>query len=336
MIDAIVMRLIESINPSIRASVASHPAEALQVHFGLTVQAEPQLGLQRESGGACDGVSFLRDSVVLYAPSIWSRRENFTLTHELGHWLVSHDADAVDWLSDQNDPDRMLELLCDRIAQKLLLPDDLVDSILDGKPVRAVLIRELYDASAASEPVCAIALAARLPGHGAVLITDLDVNTVSYASIRTGNDDSWPAVYPWPGTAVPPGHPLRTLRPGSTMARKSFWRAPWGTEQPYYLDAVADNRRVYAVLSAWDIWEAERFHSDAPFQVDQRPQREILCCGQTVTVRAWPCADCSEPHCPKCGLCRCDRQLKAQKQCERCYIIYPAHLVVAGRCPDCS
>jgi hypothetical protein len=170
MIDAIVMRLVGSISSFIRESITSNPAEALRVHFGLTVQAEPHLALQRESGGPCDGVSFLKDRVVLYAPSKWSRRENFTLTHELGHWLVNHDTDAIDWVADQNEPDSVLELLCDRIAQKLLLPDDLVDSVLGGKPVRAALIRELYDASTASEPVCAIALAARLPGHGAVLI----------------------------------------------------------------------------------------------------------------------------------------------------------------------
>lgn len=336
MIEALVARMVGSIKESIRTAVASNPAEALQAHFGLTVQAEPHLGLQRDSGGVCDGVSFLRDRVVLYAPSPWSRRENFTLTHELGHWLVNHDSDAIDWLSDQNDPDRMLELLCDRIAQALLLPDALVDSVLDGKPVRAAFIRELYEASAASEPACAIALAARLPGHGAVLITDLDAKKVHYASIRTGNDDSWPAVYPWPGTDVPPGHPLRTLQPGATMARKSFWRAPWGTEQAYYLDAVADDRRIYAVLSATDIWMAEQFHSDAPFEVDKRLLRETRCCGKTITVRAFPCSVCKEPHCPECGHCRCDRIMKTQTLCEGCYIMYPSHLVVAGRCTDCS
>lgn len=336
MIEAHVARIVDAISQPIRAAIASNPAEALTVEFGLKVQAEPQLGLQRHGGGACDGVSFIRDGVVLYAPSPWSRRENFTLTHELGHWLVSRDPDSIDWLADQNDPDRMLELLCDRIAQKLLLPEDLIDSVLDGQPVRASFIRELHEASSASEPVCAIALAARLPGHGAVLIADLETKMVSYSSIRTGKDDSWPAVYPWPGAEVPPGHPLRGLRTGATMARKSFWRAPWGTEQPYYMDAVADDRRIYAVLSATDIWMSERFHSDEPFQVDKRPWREVRCCGKTITVRGFPCAVCNEPHCPDCGHCRCDRIMRTQILCNSCFIMYPSHLVIAGRCADCS
>jgi len=59
----------------------------------LTVRAVDHLDDARADGGVCDGVSYLNDGVILYR-STGNRRENFTLAHELGHWLVDQ-ADAT-------------------------------------------------------------------------------------------------------------------------------------------------------------------------------------------------------------------------------------------------
>ena len=111
---------------------------------------------------------FLDGGVILYAPSPYSRRENFTLAHEYGHFLVAEQEDILDWLGDLSKPCRALESVCDRIASELLLPKSLIDQVVGGQVPRASHLVALYEASNASEPCCAIALANRLPGVAAV------------------------------------------------------------------------------------------------------------------------------------------------------------------------
>jgi hypothetical protein len=121
------------VQPEVHARFADDPVGVLRFDFGLSVRAVEHLTEGRSDGGACDGVSFLRDGVILYAPTPLSRRENFTLAHELGHWLVENAPDVYDWLADQNDPGRLLETVCDRIAQRLLLPDSVVSAVVGAK-----------------------------------------------------------------------------------------------------------------------------------------------------------------------------------------------------------
>jgi len=282
-------------------------------------------------------MSFLRDGVILFAPSPQSRRQNFTLAHELGHWLVLQAEDIFDWVADQDDSPRVLETLCDRIAQRLLLPDSGADAVSPpGKPVRAKQVLELFEASQASRPVCAIALARRLPGLGAVAIIDRSSSTVSYASVRPDPEEGWPVVFPWPGQTVPSGHPFKSMTLHSTLTRRSFWRDKWNRQQEYYVDAITDGPRLVAVFSATDLWRAEKLHIDIQPEFDQRPMTPITCCGETRAVRGWPCETCGEPHCPKCGSCRCQRQAAREQLCAgRCFLRYLPHLLVDGLCEEC-
>jgi hypothetical protein len=79
-----------------------------------------------------------------------------------------------------------------------VLPSALIDTVMDGHAPRAIHIAELYDASAASEPACAIASADRLGVMGAVVIADRHTHEVLHASIRPDGSfsDEWPAIYP--------------------------------------------------------------------------------------------------------------------------------------------
>lgn len=179
-----------------------------------------------------------------------------------------------------------------------LLPDDIVNSVLADGTVRARHVAELSRASEASAPACSIALANRLPRLGAVAIIDRLAGVVQYASVRPDPEEGWPTVFPWPGQPVPGGHPLNTLPSGASLTRKTFWRTRWGRQQDYYVDAISYDKRVVAVFSDIDVWNAERLHIDQPRDFDQRPVSEIRCCGQTRTVRGYPCGDCGEPYCP--------------------------------------
>jgi hypothetical protein len=331
-----VQAVIAQLTAPIRDRFAGDPLGVLRDDLHLTVRAADHLTSSRADGGACDGMSFLRDGVILFAPSPLSRRQNFTLAHELGHWLVSQSETVFDWVGDQEDAPRILETLCDGVAQQLLLPESSVDTVLSSRePVRAGQVLELYSASQASRPVCAIALARRLPGLGAVAIIDRGTATVTCASVRPEPEAGWPVVFPWPGQPVPSGHPFVAMTSGSTFTRRSFWRDQWNRRDDFYIDAVVDGPRLLAVFSATDLWQAEALHLDGPREFDQRPTTEIRCCGETRAVRGWPCATCGEPYCPKCGSCRCERQARREQACSRCFLRYQPHLLIDGLCEDC-
>jgi hypothetical protein len=333
-IDTWAERCVDRLQLGAAAHFAVSPARTLRDDLGLKVRPVENLDKSRDDGGLCDGVSFLGDGVILYRAT-GNRRENFTLAHELGHYLVDETPGVYDWLWEQAEPGKMLETVCDRIAQELLLPDALVVEIVVRGPIRARHVGELFGATKASHPACGIALARRLPKLGAVIIIDKSSSSVEYASVRPDPDEGWPTVFPWPGQAVPPEHPLRRLQPGAEMTRRSFWQTPWRTRQDYYIDAVADVRRVTAVLSDTDVWESETLHIDSPREYDQRPVGEIRCCGQTRTVRGYPCQVCGEPFCPECQRCRCDRRREKEGTCSGCYLNFQQHLLVDGKCDEC-
>lgn len=328
------------LDPEVNHRFASNPLATMRTDLGLLVEAAPHLSERRNDGGACDGMSFAKDGVVLYAPTPFSRRENFTLAHELGHWLVDQTPAVFDWLFEQPDPGRALETVCDGAAQRLLLSEHQVTAVLGQSPVQARHVLDLYEHSNASVPVCAIALASRLPGVGAIVIVARDAieetATVEYASVHPDAVQGWPKVYPWPGQNVPVGHPLQFMAEGSSVRRRSFWASPWNERAEFYLDAVAVRNRCVAVLADTDLWGAERFHPDTPRAFDERPEREITCCGQTSKVRGYPCPKCGEVPCPACGKCRCDRQDDALVLCAGgCFLKYRPNLLVNGLCEDC-
>ena len=329
-------RILGKLSCAERQAIMSAPKGAVSAQFGLQIREEPALELTRGADGWCDGLSFLDHGVVLYVPTPYSRRENFTIVHELGHKLVEDDDDALDWIADRNDPGRELERLCDRIASELLMPGDLVTEILAGQPPAAAHLQALHAASAASEPVCAIALAQRLPCQGGVIIMDLGGRTVSYASVASPDDDGWPLAYPWPRQEIPDHHRLPRLQPGQSARERSWWQTPWGEQQEYYLDAVTGTRRVHAILATQDLWNASRLHLDAPPTAPGRPAAELHCpCGFHGTARGYPCSECHQPYCPRCRECACPRRRARDLTCQRCGLLVPPAAVVDGVCSEC-
>lgn len=135
-LDDCVDAALATLSPQVRSQFFTDPASTLRDAVGLKVEQASHLTERRNDGGACDGLSFLKDDVILYAPTPYSRRENFTLAHELGHWLVERTPDVFDWLVDQPDPGKALETVCDAIAQRLLLAGDTIDAVLQGTSVR--------------------------------------------------------------------------------------------------------------------------------------------------------------------------------------------------------
>lgn len=318
-----------------QARFSTNPMAVLRNDLDLTVSAVEHLASARDDGGACDGVSFLQDGVILYAPTPWSRRENFTLAHELGHWLAEKAPDIYDWVADQNEPGRLLETVCDRVAQRLLLPESATAAVVGSGPIRAHHLIDLYNTTQASRPVCAIALAKHLPGLGAIAIIDRYSGAVTHASVKPDPVQGWPTVFPWREQQLNESHPLLNLTPETSTARRLVWRTPWDAQADFYVDAVGDDRRVIAVFCDLDLWELERFHAPSQRDFDIRPLLTGSCCGTTFERRGYPCSECGQPFCPRCGDCRCERDAKRALICTECSLQFQPHLVIDGLCMDC-
>lgn len=333
-LDHCVAGVVAAMDEGTRRQFASDPLQTLSA-LGLTVEAVENLDETRDGRGTCDGASFLHDRVILYRLSRRSRRHNFTLGHELGHYLVDQDEAIMDWLADQPDPLPILETICDRVAHALLLPDHVVTAVI-GEPVRAGSVMEVYEHSQASRPACAIAVAQHLRGLGAVVITDPATHDVRFASIRPDPEHGWPEVFPWKGQPVPPGHPLKTLKPSGRLTQRSYWETPWGRRETFYLDAISDGRHTIAIFSERDLWGCEQLHIDQPRAYLDRPVREVTCCGRTTEVQGYPCADCNGGYCPACQQCRCEKAASREQPCSSCYCMFLPHLLTDGRCENCA
>jgi len=335
-LDSIVDRATAALSPAVASRFALAPLDVMRTELGLTVTAVDRLANGREDGGACDGVSFLEDGVVLYAPTNQSRRQNFTLAHEVGHWLVAQTPGAYDWIADQDDPAPLLETVCDRIAQRLLLPGELVNTVITrGTTPRAQHLVDLYDATQASRPVCAIALAQMLPALGAVVLIDRYTLTVSHASVQPDPDHGWPKVFPWRKQQLSSAHPVFAIAAGESKSKRLRWTTPWGSHDSFYADLLGEANRVIAVLSGQDLWGIDRFHAPQRREFDGRPLLKGWCCGVDFEVRQFPCPECRGPVCPRCHRCGCDRQAEREAMCGGCFLMFSSHLLQAGRCESC-
>lgn len=318
-----------------RIELARRPKTAITEIFDLRVQATEHLALQHANGGACDGVSYLNEGVLLFAPTPYSKRENFTVLHELGHWLVEQHDDILDWLADQEEHEKILETICDRIAQKLLVHPNEIEQIIGEGPLRAIHILELSEKSSASRPASAIALSHQLLCLGALVIIDSFTLEVVSSSVHPDPLKGWPKVIPWPGQSVSDDHPLAHLEPGESKTARMTWVSPWGQREHFYVDAYADDKRIYAVFSDMDIWSAVNFHPPVDREYDGRLELTGFCCGAAFTNRGYPCNTCKHSYCPECGGCKCDRQLARNRVCANCFISRPNHLIVDDLCQEC-
>jgi Zn-dependent peptidase ImmA (M78 family) len=317
MLKAHAHRLVARVPRSIRLALANDPAETLRHQLGIHVVAVEQLRDTRNTGGWCDGVSLTADQVICFAPSPRSRRQNFTLLHEYGHLLVDEDSAALDWLADRTDPAADLERLCDAIAAEILLPASTVTQILTGNAPTPANLTQLYAASQASEEVCAIALAARLPARGAVVLVNRRSASVAFAA-----SNGWPPLPIQRGLAIPARHPIRDL---GTRQHWSGWTTPdFGLARPeppvnsdpsqgQWMRAHAEaapHRTTVVLLEAAALRQVDMSGLSReirrPGQAsDSGSTRICAICGNTSTSENYPCEDCGLPPCPACGRCRC-------------------------------
>lgn len=326
-------KVVALVDPAVSRDLCTDPLGAIRRHFSrLTVQATPP-AWQRAETGLCDGLYIRQSRLILYLPTPGSRRENFTLLHELGHHLIYQDDDLLAWLADHDDPKRAREEVCDQIAARLLVPTELIDRVLDGRKPAATDVASLYEQSAASREVCAVAISRRLGCEGFVALID-----ASDRRIRLGARTADTRPYAWRDDLLPAGHPLERLAVGGSLCELAWWPFPNGDRRDYWLSAVRDGRFIVAVFADRDLWDTPGLHiTDAP-PVAGRPTFDVRCslCGYVGFTSKFPCDVCRKPFCVKCEKCECDRRRANLDQCSRCFASVPRRRLRDGVCNDCA
>lgn len=331
-------QLVGELSKEVRADLAADPASAMRRHFGLIVRESSTLS-QRGDGGWCDGMSFRRQNEVLYAPSPFSKRKYFTMLHELAHKLTDdeEDEEILDWLGELKNERQVVEQVCDFIAGRLLVPDWVLEEVLEGKRPTGQALARLYlnPNLNASREASAVALSRRLgcPGFIAV-IRD---GTVTFTS-RLGE----PTPVPSRNVPLPTSHPLRSMQHGEIQAIESWWPDFAGIRHRYYQHAKCVGHWTYAAFAENDLWGVARLHLPAEEKrVTRSRPVDFECphCGLKRRTRTFWCNTCHSPICPQCEYCQiCDQKAKKKRGiCNSCTQSVLIHLLdTDGYCPACQ
>jgi Zn-dependent peptidase ImmA (M78 family) len=199
----LAQRLAGALGDDQRAALARDPRSFLQA---IGIRVSPLEEVPTSELCTCDGVFFEHPYPnIAYAPTPGSRRERFTLIHEFAHYLIRHDPDVLSTLHDLDDDAGQVaeERVCHAFAGLILVPDQVIERILAGRPPEARQLREVFAASSGSLEACAVRLAEHLPANGYVVIADPTDRRIRFASPSPG------APYQWGRhTLLPAQHPL--------------------------------------------------------------------------------------------------------------------------------
>jgi Zn-dependent peptidase ImmA (M78 family) len=119
-----------------------------------------------------DGMLEFERKKILLADGQSPKRQRFTMAHEVMHYLIRADDEALSELHehfDGEDLERELESLCNLGAAEMLLPGQAVEAGLTKRGQSPRLVAELAEQHQVSEEVVAIALANRGPRPSLVL-----------------------------------------------------------------------------------------------------------------------------------------------------------------------
>jgi hypothetical protein len=287
---------IPLIDPAVKIRLVSHePGEGCSVE-GMYYEPTRSITVQRATSG---------------------RRSRFTAIHEFGHDRARHDMEVARFLASMSDviSRRAEERIADAFAAAVLIPDHVVDEVLDGRAPTAHHLVTLFhqDDVGGSREACCVRIAQRMRGDGYVVLAEGGVLrfciTVGAAySIRRGTDQSQVGL-------------LRAaLANGSATDPITRLQFPDGRFTGEYAgQAVNDDLYVFAVLTdsttpPWGGWIApRRVEGEAP---------EIFCAECDEVTQAWKRCDTDTSHrvCSICGWCECRvPQVKVpEKNCDTC------------------
>lgn len=336
-IGSVVDELVRYITHCIDDLSSEDPAAAVELYFEpVRVRSLPSAEL---AGAECSIDGFYEASLdpgrpwILYADDVNPARTRFTILHELGHHLLMSAAadllDAIDQIGGSPEAAiKVEELVCHAFASQVLIPQRIVDRVVDPAALRAEQVVELKESSNASWEAAAVR-AAETAATKAVVILVREPGAIAFAatSSRIGNR-RWLR-----GSAVQQDGPLaRALGTNRQRAVKDIFR--WGL--PFAEQLYCDTIRIHDRLAVAVLTEKP---SDGHFDIleDIEPAwkvREEFClrCGEERSV-GW-CELCRGRRCWSCDSCGCDKPLE-HPLCPRCFL---RNAFNAGStiCSDCE
>jgi hypothetical protein len=265
-----------------------------------------------------------------------SRRTRFTAIHEFGHDRSRHIVDVARHLTSFSAAAsrREEEGIADAFAGAVLIPDHVVDSVLDGRQATAKHLVELFHHPRAvgSREACCVRVAQRMRGEGYVVLAEGGVlrfcATVGGAySIQRNTSQERVGLLARAAT-----HASAT----DVNARLQFPDGRFTRE--YAGQAVTDGLYTFAVLTdssapPWGGWvPPRRTQGEAP---------EIFCQDCDEFTEAWQRCDTNGSHrvCSSCGWCDCraPKVKVPERVCQVCFIPKRFDLFPDGGdiCKDC-
>jgi Zn-dependent peptidase ImmA (M78 family) len=127
--------------------------ERLAEHLGIRIESSPLAG--------CDGwcLSSRGKAVIRISSTVAKSRQRFTLAHELAHLILNIPTVIGESILDILNPGTTEEQQVNRIAAEMLLPEDVVRSMVVELPVVAAVLRKLAKRARVSELAAALRVA---------------------------------------------------------------------------------------------------------------------------------------------------------------------------------
>ena len=309
------------------------PVLAVEVHYELiTVHRLPAAHIAKGDcvvDGYYDPFIDPEQPRILYSDAVVPERARLTIVHELGHHIFNttgaHLLDDLDRIAGSaQEACQLEERVCQRFAGEVLVPERLLDEIINGDAVKPQHVMRLRQMTNASWEV----LALRAVQHAETRL--------AVALIRQQGEVAFVASTGMPGwprdSAVQPGGPLdRALRYDSRW-RPDMYRYDLGGAEQLYCDTTrVDERLAIAVMSPR---RSDGGLSALEVVEPAWKTREESCewCGEERDV-SW-CDHCSGRRCRSCGRCGCQKPIENQV-CPECHLENPSR-PGARVCRDCE
>jgi hypothetical protein len=324
--------LIDAYNDEQRQALRDDTFDAIaDVEPGVTVHVVSQL-----ANDSCEVEGMYHEPTGrIYVQEAGSaRRTRFTALHELGHRRARKTLETARHLAGLPTARsrQFEEKVADAFAAGILIPDHVVDRILDGKQPTARHAAGLFDDPevGGSREACCVKLAQNMSGNGYVLLAQGDM-ILFCAIVGT-------ALRVARGTAQGGQHLIvSAANHGSSTSDHVTLTHRSGAGTPSYAgQAVAAGDYVFAVLTdatnlPWGGWRPpDTSTGDAP---------EIFCESCDEITEAWDRCENSHRVCGVCGWCECSKpRAKAPTMvCDICFVIKPLGLFDgdSNTCRDC-
>lgn len=264
-------------------------------------------------------------------PQTW-----YSALHELGHHEQQGDlawGQAALVAADRDRARRLEEQVSEAFAAEILLGADTVEEVIGDVVPTAKSIADLHEATGASRSACAVRVVQLLRAPGIAMVATADGKV--FFSAVAGD-----LFLPKRGTVQPPDSVVvRAVGAGSAQSRDaSIMYGSGSTLEGFAADAVRDGDYVYAVfVEGTPGWARAAY---APKRVYWGSKDRHCRCGTSYEGGSGgPCRACGRrDRCPDCGRCACEPEQEIDKQCDKCFLVYPPAMFPDGGtvCSECS